>query len=239
MNAPSKVRVRTRAKPLANGEFQTDIEPNMVLDLEDIAKGWSEQSLMRPTLAKTMICDLESYILEELKKGNQLNFGLVTFYPRLSGTLPKRDSNPASEGLYVRGAVKARRSLMMGTKRSTVAVNVSSPIRTTIWGIDADIPSGKLYPLAAGEEIAIRGDSIPVVAGREDEGVWLEARRRGKVARARVTASEEQCVKAVFDELPEPGRYYLVIQTRCGRDETYSPIRCRIEVRVPRIAHGI
>jgi hypothetical protein len=36
----------------------------------------------------------------------------------------------------------------------------------------------------------------------------------------------------VFDELPPKGAYFLVVATRCGRDESFKPVRCRAEVRV-------
>jgi hypothetical protein len=72
-----------------------------------------------------MIGSLEECILDALSDGYQLNFGLVSFYPRLSGALPSRDSDPAAEGLYVRGAVKARRALRDGLKEKIDAVNSS------------------------------------------------------------------------------------------------------------------
>ena len=231
MKVPYRVKVNARRRPLANGQFQTDIEPNRILDLDDIAKDWAEQSAMRPALAKSMIYSLESYVLDALGRGNQLNFGLVSFYPRLSGNLSSRDSNPATEGLYVRGAVKARRGLVAALKNSLMAVNSISSIRTTIWYVGGeDKRRGK--QIVAGEELPIYGESIPVVAGREDEGVWLESKRKGKVAKARVVESAERCLKVVFDELPPKGMYFLVIATRCGRDESFKPVRCRAEVRV-------
>ena len=231
MKVPYKVKVNARRRPMPNGQFQTDIEPNRVLDLDDIARDWAEQSAMRPALAKSMLYSLEGYVLDALGRGNQLNFGLVSFYPRLSGNLPSRDSNPATEGLYVRGAVKARRGLVAGLKSSLVAVNAISSIRTTIWSVGGeDRRHGK--QIAAGEELPIYGESIPVVSGREDEGVWLESKRKGKVAKARVVESTEQCLKVVFDELPPKGVYFLVVATRCGRDESFKPVRCRAEVCV-------
>ena len=47
-----------------------------------------------------------------LAQGNRLDFGLVSFYPRLSGALSSRDIDPEQDGLFVRGAVKATRTLM-------------------------------------------------------------------------------------------------------------------------------
>lgn len=231
MRVPCKVRVNARKRPLANGQYQTDVEPNRILDLEDIAKNWAEQSAWKPALAKSMINSLEGYILDSLGQGNQLNFGLVSFYPRLSGNLPSRDSNPATEGLYVRGAVKARRGLVSGLKHSLVAVNSISSIRTSIWSVGGEDRRNRTQ-IVVGEELPIYGESIPVEAGREDEGVWLESKRKGKVAKARVVESSDRCLKVVFDEVPPKGTYFLTIATRCGRDMSFKPVRCRAEVRV-------
>jgi len=44
----TKVRVKARAKQLANGNFQAVIEPNAVLDIEDMAKGWATQAMINP-----------------------------------------------------------------------------------------------------------------------------------------------------------------------------------------------
>ena len=231
MKAPYKVKVNARNRPLSNGEYQTDVEPNRVLDLEDIAKDWAEQSAIKPALAKSMLYNLEDYVLDALGRGCQLNFGLVSFYPRLSGNLPSRDSNPATEGLYMRGAVKARRGLVSGLRHSLVAENAISSVRTAIWSVGGE-DGRRRRQIVAGEVLPIYGESIPVVAGREDEGVWLESKRKGKVAQARVVESSEQCLKVVFDELPPSGMYFLVVATRCGRDPSFKSVRCRAEVRV-------
>ena len=227
----TKVKVKARAKPFANGCFQADIEPNAVLDIEDVAKGWAAQAMINPAVAESMIRSLEGYILGELGRGKQLNLGLVSFYPRLSGSLPKRDSNPEDAGLFVRGAVKARKRLMNGPSASVVAVNAVSSKRTTIDGVYYE-GSDRGEPIRTGVEIIVAGPSIPVVAGREDEGVWLESKRKGKVAKGRVVESTPTALRVIFDELPAKGKYFLVVATRCGRDETLEPIRCRAEVSV-------
>ena len=233
MEVRYKVSVRTRSKPMPNGRFQTDIVPNEVLDVKEIAKRWARQSMLNPSLAESLIGSLEGYILEEVGKGNQLNFGLATFEPRLSGSLPMRDSSPADEGLCVRGAVKARRKLLDGPKSSLEAVNVLPSVRTSLTGVIYE-GSERREPIRAGVEIVVMGDSIPVVAGREDEGVWLESKRQGKVAKGRIVESQEKAMRVVFDELPQSGKYFLVVATRCGRDATLKPVRCRAEVSVRR-----
>ena len=44
IKVPYKVTVTARKRPLDNGQFRTDIEPNRVLDLDDIARGRSQGS---------------------------------------------------------------------------------------------------------------------------------------------------------------------------------------------------
>ena len=43
----TKVRAKACKKQLANGNFQAVIEPNAVLDIEDVAKGWSRSARAR------------------------------------------------------------------------------------------------------------------------------------------------------------------------------------------------
>ena len=121
-----KIRKTLHVKARKNstgGKFQSEMETVGVLGVADIAERWAESMALKPGMAMMMIGSLEECILDALSDGYQLNFGLVSFYPRLSGALPSRDSDPATEGLYVRGAVKARRALRDGLKEKIDAVN--------------------------------------------------------------------------------------------------------------------
>lgn len=58
-----------------------------------------------------MVEGIERFIRRELENGNRLDFGLVSFLPRLSAALPARDADPGETGIRLRGSVKARKSL--------------------------------------------------------------------------------------------------------------------------------
>ena len=97
--------VTVRNRRLAK-KFQADIKVSGRMGLAEIAEQWAESSAMKPVLAKTMIGSLEEFILQALAEGKQLDFGLVSFYPRLSGALPSRDSSNPSR---IRAIISARR----------------------------------------------------------------------------------------------------------------------------------
>ena len=99
----------------------------------------------------------------------------MSFYPRLSGALSSRDSSPEAEGLYVRGAVKARRPLMNGLKDKLEAVNGLSSDHSHIFNV-FDKTAKRFDVLAAGHVMSVSGYEIPVDAAKEDECVWLEKR---------------------------------------------------------------
>ena len=113
MDARTKIKAITREKDAA-GKFQTNLTPNATLEGKELIERWADFSRLNAAQAETTLVLLKGFILDELAKGNKLDFELVSFYPRLSGALPSRDSSPDAEGLYVRGAVKARREGQAG-----------------------------------------------------------------------------------------------------------------------------
>ena len=187
---------------------------------------------LKPILAQTVLTSLEGFILQELAKGRRLDFNLVSFYPRLSGALSSRDSDPESDGLFVRGAVKARRMLVNGLKRSLEAENglaVAHPRITNILDRTVD----KFDVVASGHELSAAGRDIRIDPSREDEGVWLEKdTRKGsvKIARGHVLETTQINLVFVFDDPIPRGKYFVTICTRGGRGTDYSVIRCRREV---------
>ena len=55
--------------------------PNDVLDTDRIVKDRAIHSAIHPSHARAMLESIEEYILDELSRGNQLNFGLASFSP--------------------------------------------------------------------------------------------------------------------------------------------------------------
>ena len=221
-------------KTSMNRKFQADIRVNEVLEVDEIAERWAESNAIKPSLAKSMIRSLEDYIIDALADGCQLNFSLATFYPRLTGALSSRDADPESENLYVRGAVRARRSLVYGLKDKVEAVNSLSEVRPRFFTI-FDTVSKKFDEVATGHEMSAAGTDIDIDPTRPDEGVWLERRKNNgyeKVMKARLVSSD--CGKAVFvfeGEMP-PQKCAVAIYTRCGRSTDYKALVCRREVAV-------
>ena len=176
---------------------------------------------------------LKGFILEELAKGNKLDFGLVSFYPRLSAALSNRDSSPDAEGLYVRGAVKARRPLVNGLKDRLEAVNALSSVHSRIFNV-LDKTVNRFDVMATGHVLSVSGYDIPVDEAKEDEGVWLEKRtHKGyeRVTRGRIANYNVDLMEVAFDEPIRPGKYVIAIYTRCGHGEGYRVVRISRKIR--------
>ena len=215
-------------------KFQADIKVSGRLGIDEIAEQWAESSSLRPVMAKTMICSLEEFILQALADGKQLDFGLVSFYPRLSGALPSRDSDPAAEGLFVRGAVKARRALCNGLRDKIDVENSASSIHPRIFSV-YDLDARRVDRIAAGHKMSVAGRDIPIDPADPDEGIWIERRtKRGyeRIMKATLLHSDATKAEFTFDfDLP-PRKYLIAIQTRCGRGKDYKTAICRHEVSV-------
>ena len=226
-------------KTAMGGTFQAALRPVDVLTLDDIAERWASYSGQPQGMAKSHLMGFESFILDQLAKGYRLDFGLVSFYPRLSGGLTSRDADPESDGLFVRGAVKARRALVNGLKRRLVAENAQETSRVRIYSV-FDRETGRGGIVTPGHTISISGTDIPIDPTQDDEGVWLEkrfhknARQRSyiQVARGRVLKSDIALAEVVFDGPIEKGTYLLTLYTRCGRGPDFKVLHCCSEVSV-------
>ena len=224
-----KIKPRTTT---VGGKFQADMDPLDILTEDDIVSGWATNAGLSSIMARAALTSLEGYILQELGKGKRLDFNLVSFYPRLSGALSSRDSDPESDGLYVRGAVKARRALVNGLKRSLEAENGLAVTRPRIFNV-FDKTVDKFDVIAAGHDLSASGREFRIDLSRDDEGVWLERdTHKGtvQIARARVLESTQIITEFVFDEPIRRGKYFITICTRCGRGADYRVVRCRHEV---------
>jgi len=232
MQTRTKIKAITREKDAA-GKFQTNLTPNATLEGNELVERWAEFSRLNPAQAETTLVLLKGFILEELAKGNKLDFELVSFYPRLSGALPSRDSSPDAEGLYVRGAVKARRPLMIGLKDKLEAVNGLTTVRSHIYNV-FDKTAKRFDVLATGHVLSVAGCDIPVDATKDDEGVWLERRtHKGyeRVAEGRIVSYAPDITEVVFDQDIAPGTYVLAFYTCCGHGEGYRVVRVSRKIR--------
>jgi len=229
-----EIQVVTRENGMGEGEsrvFQAKIVPNGTLAGKDLVKRFAERADIHPMRAKTAIDLLEGFILDQLAEGNRLDFGLVTFYPRLSEGLSTRDADPESEGVYVRGAVKARTTLVDALRKKLEPVNRLSNVRPRLFGV-CDAETKEPGVVSADRVLEITGRDIPIDTSRADEGVWLASRTTDRVVVAEVLESTPQSAKCVFRNVPEGGkRYRLVVGTRCGKDASFKVRRCLADVR--------
>ena len=237
-----KVRQRIKATVRANatgGKFQAILTPVEVVKGNELVERLAQYSNVQPGQARVQLAVLEGFILDMLAKGKRLDFGLVSFYPRLSGALSSRDAVPEADGLFVRGAVKANRTLTNALKGKLCAINASETDSVVINNV-FDRDANTFEAIAADHVISISGENIKIDSTQDDEGVWLVKRRHiGKrnhayevVARANVKQSDAGVAEVIFPGPLPSGKYLLEVRTRRGKGLDFKVVICHHETRV-------
>ena len=232
MNTRTKIVAVTRENDTA-GKFQVDLTPVETISGKELAERLADYSHHNAAQAQATLTMLEGFVLAELAKGKKIDFELVSFYPRLSGALPSRDSSPEAEGLFVRGAVKARRALMNGLKDKLEAVNNLSSVHSRIFNV-FDKTLNRFDIIATGHTLSVSGFDMPVDAAKADEGAWLERRTHDsyvQVAKGRIVSSAPDILELVFDDPIAAGKYMLAVYTRCGHGDKYRVVRIGRKIR--------
>ena len=230
MDRQTCVKATVRSNATA-GKFQAILTPVDEIKGDELVNQLAQYSGIKPGQARIQLTALEGFVLDMLSQGKRLDFGLVSFYPRLSGALSSRDADPSADGLFVRGAVKATRKLANSLKGKLRAVAIYNVF---------DRDANTFDVIAADHVLSISGNNIQIDSSRDDEGVWLVKRlhvsKRNHtyetVARARVTKSDVSIAEAVFPGPLPRGKYLLEVHTRRGNGADFKAVVCRHEIRV-------
>ena len=238
-----KIKARTKSASGESQSFQAEVIPNAVYEGRELYLRLAEflnlpyQDHYR---AQTIVEGIERFVLRELESGNRLDFGLVSFLPRLSAALPSRDADPGEAGVHLRGAVKARKSLSASLDEYLIAENpvAGDPIHLRNI-LDLDDQSN-VDVIVSGHTLNAAVTNITIDPAAPDEGIWLETplkhlnQKRKLIARAEVLdgMSDPFYVKFRFNEPLPHGKFMLVAGTRAGKGRAYKLRIARMLVRV-------
>ena len=233
LNGKSRTKLKAipRKAAVKSGKgrrFQVDLEPTNILSgdelFSELAKfGFSGE----PFQAQMALLTIERFIEMKLAEGCQIDLGLVSFVPRLSGALSVRDADPESDGLYVQGTVTGRAKLRQAIRDKVEAVNVLAKKFIRIHNL-FDETTRKFDEIAAGHTLSIIGQDIAIDTTRPDEGFWLEKRsghwnrKPRPVQKAELLETHTHDAKIVFRAPIPKGKYTLVVATRCGEGGDYK-----------------
>lgn len=228
---------RTRAAGAgANRKYQAHVTPTEVLSGRALKQRLAECGFDGNVIKAGQALEaIEGFVLEELAAGRRLDFGLISFYPKLSGGLSAVDADPVADGLSVEGAVRALPALRDALRKRVMGVNSvgKSPIR--IFNV-FDASTEKFDRIRVGCPVHVVGRDIDVSSDRADEGYHLE-KRDGRwkhkpkfIAAAEVLASDSGSADIVFRTPITPGKYTLVVTTRSGAS---------VDHEIKRIGHPV
>lgn len=238
------IEPRSNTSPAGHGTFQAKVVPFDTYEGEALCRELADyMGTNNVYKAETIVKTIEGFIMKELKEGKRLDFGLVSFFPKLSKALPTRDANPSREGIYIQGGVKARRPLSASLVASLVPVNPQAKNKSVITGTMDLEERFRFHGFRWGHEVEIIGKYIDINPAHEDEKIWIEKpvkhrrEQRKALAYARYLEGDKGGteIKCIFEGEPvKPGNYMLCISTRGGNglDYTLNTVRHQIKIVV-------
>lgn len=220
----------------ANRKYQAHVAPAEVLSGRALKQRLAECGFDGNVIKAGQALEaIEGFVVEELAAGRRLDFGLISFYPKLSGGLSAVDADPAADGLSVEGAVRALPALRDAIRKRVTGVNAVSKSSIRIFNV-FDAETEKFDRIRVGRPVHVVGHDIEVSPDRADEGYHLE-KRDGRwkhkpkfIASADVLTSEAGSADIVFRMPITPGKYTLVITTRSGAS---------VDHEIKRIGHPV
>lgn len=227
----TQLKALPRTAAIKNGKarrFQVDLELKGVLSGDELIAELAKCGFNNSTIqAHTALLVVEGFIEQKLAEGFQVDLGLASFVPRLSGALSTRDADPETDGLYVQGTVNARAKLRHALKDKVEASNVLAKKFIRLYNV-LDTDTHRFDEIEAGHTLSVTGHDIAIDKDSPDEGFWIE-KRSGRwnrkprlVQKAEVIESSCDDAKIVFRDPIPRGKYTLVVGTRCGEGRDYK-----------------
>ena len=167
--------------------------------------------------------EIEKLLLE----GNRVNLGRFAMGLAIRGSFSSEDEE-FDQSKHKLAAVVRTLKPFKDTLDKVVPENVTGGLSCRVYSA-MDSVSKRLSEIAGTNRLLIQGLRLGISPDNPDEGVWLvDSKTRNRVATAVVERSDSQTIDCVFNELPSPGMYTLVVSCRNGKRESLSPAIARI-----------
>lgn len=236
----SKVDLEFKATPVsaraARGKirYQGWIQHNLSLDRDEFAAAYAKKMGVDVSESTYCLSALRELVEGQLRAGNRVDLGWVSFGLKMEGTVDGEDGKFDSERNRISVSVKCGKSFN-ACAEGIVPRNVKTSFTACI---DSTSQRGvKLSPkmfdriCRSGGVVTVAGMNIAIDVDNPDEGAWLE--QDGKIAAVgRVEKSDAQICEIRFDTFPPPGKYDLVLACRNNRPPTTVVKKVRHAVTV-------
>ena len=171
---------------------------------------------------------LSDEIEKQLLEGNRVNLGRLALSLAIRGSFASEDEefDPSKHSL-----VTVVRTLkpFKDKLESVVPENITTGLTCRVDSA-MDAVTKRLSEISGLHRLLIQGLRLGISPDNQDEGVWLENPKTGKiVAMSRVERSDSQTIDCIFTELPEPGTYTLVVACRNGARESLAPAIAQVK----------
>ena len=236
----SKVDLEFKATPVSaravrgKMRFQGWIQHNLSLDRDEFAAAYAKKMGVDVSESTYCLSALRELVEGQLRAGNRVDLGWVSFGLKMEGTVDGED------GKFDSGRNRISVSVKCGKSFNACAEGIVPRNMKTSFAACIDSTSQRGVRLSpkmfdricrSGGDVTVAGMNIAIDADNPDEGAWLE--QDGKiVAVGKVGETDAQVCVIRFDAFPPPGKYDLVLACRNHRPPTTVVKKVRHAVTV-------
>lgn len=208
--------------------YRASVQSAGTVGHEELAALLADRTKQDAKLWKYFLDVLADEIDDQLLQGNCVKLGRLLMGFAIRGTFANEDDefDPATHQLV---ATMRMLNPLKSKMAAEIPENVTSGLSCIISSA-MDAVTKRSSEIIGTHRLLLQGRRLGISPDNPDEGVWLTDQDSGKtVATATVERSDSQTIDCVFEALPEPGLYTLVVACRNGARESLAPAIARIK----------
>ena len=192
--------------------YSARVRHNDIVRDEALVQGLAAETGYSTTIVGTVVEGIRTYLCNQLKVGNKVDFGAFSVGLSVRGSFPSAnapfDPKENSVGIDIRAGADLRKAV-----EGIVPDNVTDTEAPRITGILSFAHQGpnNYFKIMRGDPCNMVGLNFGTRFMGDGDGVWLESRSGEKVAMLRVTKHVEGWIGFVLDEDVPLGEYWLVV----------------------------
>ena len=208
--------------------YRAVVQNNGIYGHKELAERLAARTKLETANLRYFLDVLADEIEKLLLEGNRVNLGRFAMGLAIRGSFSSEDEEFDSSKHKLAAVVRTLKPFK-GTLDKVVPENVTGGLTCRVSSA-MDAVTKRLSEITGTNRLLIQGRWLGISPDNPDEGVWLVDSKTGaRVATSVVERSDTQTIDCVFNELPPPGMYTLVVSCRNGRRESLSPAIARIK----------
>ena len=208
--------------------YRAVVQNNGVCGHRELAERLADRTRLAAVNIRYLLDVLSDEVEKMLLEGKRVNLGRFAMGLAIRGSFSSEDEEFDSSKHKLAAVVRTLKPFK-DTLDKVIPDNVTGGLTCRVSSA-MDSVTKRPSEISGTNRLLIQGRRLGISPDNPDEGVWLVDSKTGeRVATSIVERSDTQTIDCVFNELPPPGIYTLVVSCRDGKRESLNPAIARIK----------